>query len=351
MRAAGRRRPADSQPGQRARRRRWASSRRARRRFASIPTAATRRREQRIAYLDEVLRRVKAGAGRRERGHHRRAAARPQPHLGRGREGRHLRARQVSPRLRARRQRGLSGGDGHSAAGRTRPRRERHAGQASRSSSSTRRMARRAVAGRRIPIGKYIARRRAPRSGASSASSATSATWRSSRRPATRCTSRCASAAITPSADLVVRSTLPPAPARRHASRGAGSRSPPTSPGNDFRTLQQLVDKSVSPRRFTGAAARRLRRVRAGAGVARHLRADLVLRQPAHAGDRHPHGARRLRARRAGAHHRADAAARRRSAWRSARSARGLLVARRRQPAVRRDAARSADVPRHGRWS
>ena len=69
--------------------------------------------------------------------------------------------------------------------------------------------------------------------------------------------------------------------------------------GNDFRTLQQIVDKSVSPRRFTGAAARRLRRVRAGARLARHLRADLVLGQPAHAGDRHPHGARRLGARRA----------------------------------------------------
>ncbi len=67
-----------------------------------------------------------------------------------------------------------------------------------------------------------------------------------------------------------------------------------------------------------GAAAGRLRRVRADPGVARHLRADLVLRQPAHAGDRHSHGARRLGARRAGAHHRADASPRadRHRAWR-----------------------------------
>jgi predicted permease len=51
------------------------------------------------------------------------------------------------------------------------------------------------------------------------------------------------------SADLVVRSTLPPsqlAGAIRAALRPIAA----NLPGNDFRTLQQLVDKSVSPRRF-----------------------------------------------------------------------------------------------------
>ena len=53
-----------------------------------------------------------------------------------------------------------------------------------------------------------------------------------------------------PSADLVVRSTLPLGPlstALREALRPIA----PNLPGNDFRTLQQIVDKSVSPRRFT----------------------------------------------------------------------------------------------------
>jgi ABC-type antimicrobial peptide transport system permease subunit len=51
------------------------------------------------------------------------------------------------------------------------------------------------------------------------------------------------------SADLVVRSTLTPsqlAGAIRAALRPIAA----NLPGNDFRTLQQLVDKSVSPRRF-----------------------------------------------------------------------------------------------------
>ena len=49
---------------------------------------------------------------------------------------------------------------------------------------------------------------------------------------------------------LVVRSSLPPGQlAARCAPRSRRWR--PTSPANDFRTLQQLVDKSVSPRRFT----------------------------------------------------------------------------------------------------
>jgi predicted permease len=51
------------------------------------------------------------------------------------------------------------------------------------------------------------------------------------------------------SADLVVRSALPPA----HLVAAIRSALQPIAanlPGNDFRTLQQLVDKSVSPRRF-----------------------------------------------------------------------------------------------------
>ena len=51
------------------------------------------------------------------------------------------------------------------------------------------------------------------------------------------------------SSDLVVRATLPPAQlagAIREALRPIAA----NLPGNDFRTLQQIVDKSVSPRRF-----------------------------------------------------------------------------------------------------
>ncbi len=51
------------------------------------------------------------------------------------------------------------------------------------------------------------------------------------------------------SADLVVRSTLAPAQLAS-AIRAALNPLAPNLPGNDFRTLQQLVDKSVSPRRF-----------------------------------------------------------------------------------------------------
>jgi predicted permease len=51
------------------------------------------------------------------------------------------------------------------------------------------------------------------------------------------------------SADLVLRSTLPPAQLAS-AVRAALKPIAPNLAGNDFRTLQQLVDKSVSPRRF-----------------------------------------------------------------------------------------------------
>jgi predicted permease len=51
------------------------------------------------------------------------------------------------------------------------------------------------------------------------------------------------------SADMVVRSALPPAHLAS-AARAALKPLAPNLPGNDFRTLQQLVDRSVSPRRF-----------------------------------------------------------------------------------------------------
>ena len=51
------------------------------------------------------------------------------------------------------------------------------------------------------------------------------------------------------SVDLVVRTTLPPS-GLASAVRAALRPIAPDLPGNDFRTLQQLVDKAVSPRRF-----------------------------------------------------------------------------------------------------
>jgi putative ABC transport system permease protein len=51
------------------------------------------------------------------------------------------------------------------------------------------------------------------------------------------------------SSDLVIRATLPPA-ALASAVREALRPIAANLPGNDFRTLQQIVDKSVSPRRF-----------------------------------------------------------------------------------------------------
>jgi predicted permease len=53
-----------------------------------------------------------------------------------------------------------------------------------------------------------------------------------------------------PSLDLVVRSSLAAAPMAA-AVREALKPIAPNLAGNDFRTLQQIVDKSVSPRRFT----------------------------------------------------------------------------------------------------
>jgi ABC-type antimicrobial peptide transport system permease subunit len=51
------------------------------------------------------------------------------------------------------------------------------------------------------------------------------------------------------SVDLVVRTALPPA-ALASAVRAALAPLDPNVPANEFRTLQQLVDRAVSPRRF-----------------------------------------------------------------------------------------------------
>jgi predicted lysophospholipase L1 biosynthesis ABC-type transport system permease subunit len=51
------------------------------------------------------------------------------------------------------------------------------------------------------------------------------------------------------SVDMVVRTTLPPT-ALASALRGQLKSIDPNLPANEFRTLQQLVDKAVSPRRF-----------------------------------------------------------------------------------------------------
>ena len=52
------------------------------------------------------------------------------------------------------------------------------------------------------------------------------------------------------STDLVVRSSLPTAPLVARAARRAEADRRRTCPATTVRTLQQLVDKSVSPRRF-----------------------------------------------------------------------------------------------------
>ena len=299
LRPARRRRPADSQPDPRARR------------GDGIPAGAgddhprrSRQPRTRRASSGSPTSTRSCGGSRRSPGIESAGITDALP-LGRnrtwgaGREGRDLRARQVPVCLCASRQRRLL--------------RRRWAFRSSPAATSPRAtwptsepvivvnetMARRAVAGtgsdRQVP-----ARRTAPKSGESSASSAMSGTWRSSRPPATRCTSRCANAAISRRADLVIRSTLPPASSRRRFARRC-SRSPPISRA----TISARCSRSSIARCRRGASLVLLlggvRGLRAGAGVARHLRADLVLGEPAHAGDRDPDGARRLRARRAGA--------------------------------------------------
>ena len=109
-----------------------------------------------------------------------------------------------------------------------------------------------------------------------------------------------------PSSDLVVRSSLPPSQLAGVV-RAALAPIAANLPGNDYRTLQQLVDKSVSPRRFMvlllgGFAVFAL--VLASLGIYALIS---VLGQPADTGNRHSHGSRRVGERRAEAHHHSDA--------------------------------------------
>ena len=111
------------------------------------------------------------------------------------------------------------------------------------------------------------------------------------------------------SVDLVVRSTLPPGTARRrHPRRAAADRAEPARQRLPNAPADRGQVGLAAP--LHGAAARRLCRLRARPRLARHLRLISYSVESAHAGDRHPHGARRVRARRPGAHHRADALAR-----------------------------------------
>ena len=82
--------------------------------------------EQRNAYFDEVLRRVKEIPGVESAGITDALPLGRNRTWGAPRQGRHLRTRQSPLRLRARRERRLSGGDGHSDPRRPRHRRQRH---------------------------------------------------------------------------------------------------------------------------------------------------------------------------------------------------------------------------------
>ena len=183
----------------------------------------------------------------------------------------------------------------------------------------------RTVARGRMPIGKTILGLRAPTNGASWASSATFAISRSSRRRATRCTSRCGSAATSrrPISSCVPR--LPTAGSPTPCAPPWSRSSPNLAPTSSARCSRSSI-ASVSPRRLVVLLLGGVRGVRADSGLARHLRADLVLGQSADAGDRNPHGARRVSRRRAGGE-----SSRRRfgsppSGWRSASPRHGRRV-------------------------
>ena len=77
------------------------------------PDSRATTQAERLAYMDAVLQRVGQAPGIERAGHHRQPALRAQSHLGRGRQGRGLRARQLPVGVRARGERRLSRGDGH----------------------------------------------------------------------------------------------------------------------------------------------------------------------------------------------------------------------------------------------
>ena len=96
-----------------------------------------------------------------------------------------------------------------------------------------------------------------------------------------------------PSMELVARTTLPPE-ALASGIRTALRPLDPNLPVGAIQSLQDLVDKAVSPRRFLvlllgGFAAFALM-----TGLAWHLRRDFVFGESAGAGNRHSHRAGRL---------------------------------------------------------
>ena len=218
-------------------------------------------REQRTAYFDEVLRRVRAIPGVESAGI---TDALP---LGRNRTW-GARAKGVTyergrgpSAFVAHRQRRLSRGDGHPAARRPRHRGQRHRRRASRSCVINETMARTLWPGQ-DPIGKYVLvparqeRRVVGVVGDVRHLALEQASGNEMYLPMRQCGDQ-------PSADLVVRSALPPSQLAG-AIRAALQPIAANLPGNDFRTLQQLVDKSVSPRRFLVLLLGGVRGFRAG---------------------------------------------------------------------------------------
>ena len=84
--------------------------------------------------------------------------------------------------------------------------------------------------------------------------------------------------------DLVVRTALAPAAARRRRCASELMPIAPDLPKASFRTLQQLVDKAVSPRRFVVLLIGGFSRVRTDPGRAGDLRRHLLRGRPTHPG-------------------------------------------------------------------
>ena len=91
------------------------------------------------------------------------------------------------------------------------------------------------------------------------------------------------------SAQLVVRTSLPPSALAASVLRALRELNP-NQPAAEFRPIQTIVDRAVSPRRFFMLLVAAFRRPWAVAGGTRHLRRHLLLGHAAHSGDRYPHG-------------------------------------------------------------
>ena len=194
-----------------------------------------------------MLRRVREIPGVLAAGHHRRLAARPQPHLGRAGERGDVRARKISLPLCASSATAIPG-DGNSVAGRPRHLTERDTPSSEPVIVLNETMARALWPGE-DPIGQDrldSGQRGTPRSRRGGRRAAHLALEQGSGNEMYLPMRQCGDHS---SADLVVRSKLPPADLAS-AVRAALQPIAPNLPGNDFRTLQQLVDKAVSPRRF-----------------------------------------------------------------------------------------------------